>query len=94
MTEVKDLAKGTVDDNTVKALKKKYSKYIDKINEALEASVKGAIKDELKVYVPEKPSLWKRILFFSTDSPGRGWTNSERARITPARVRHSRSAAK
>ncbi|MHA1713042.1 MAG: hypothetical protein ACTSW4_03210 [Candidatus Ranarchaeia archaeon] len=67
MTEAKDLAKGTIDEDTVKNLKKKYSKYIDKINNAMEASVKGAIKDELKIYVPEKPSLWKRVLFFWRD---------------------------
>jgi hypothetical protein len=72
MVEVKDLAKGTIDDGTIKTLKKKYSKYIEKINEALESSVKGTIKDELKIYVPEKPSLWKRILYFWKDlSPER-----------------------
>ena len=67
MAELKQLAKGIIEKGTVKDLKKKYSKYIDKINDALESSMKGALKDELKVYVPEKPSLWKRILFFWQD---------------------------
>ena len=66
-SEVKELAKGTINEDTVKTIRKKYKKSIDKINDALEQNLKGAISDDLDVYVPEKPSLWKRILFFWKD---------------------------
>jgi len=66
-SEVKELSKGTIGKGTVKRVKKKYQKSIDKITDALEQSFKGSIGEELETYIPEKPSLWKRLLFFWRD---------------------------
>ncbi|MCD6484075.1 MAG: hypothetical protein J7L47_03075 [Candidatus Odinarchaeota archaeon] len=64
LSDIREVQSGTLDRRTLLRMREKYSEYISKINEAIAESINGSVEEKMKIYYPERPSLWKRVFIF------------------------------